>query len=70
MSKTVFYILFSQIRSKKKCKYVLARVGDAGLIIAALDQKNLLQGNVRNIVTILHNKEYLKSEDGEYELGM
>ena len=55
-------MLFSRIRSNNKCNYVLASVGDAVLIAAALEQKkNLLQGNVRNVATSLHNKEYLQA---------
>ena len=64
-------MLFAQIRSKNKCKYVLASVGDAGLLAAALDQRKfILQGNGCNVVIRLHNKEYLKAEDGEYEVGL
>ena len=69
MPKTVFYMLFAQIRSKNKCKYMLVSAGDAGLLAAALDQsKLLLQGNVCDVDIKLHNKQYLKAEGGEYEV--
>ena len=39
-------MMFARIRSEEKCKYILASVGDAGLLSAAMDQnKFLLQGN-------------------------
>ena len=64
-------MMFARIRSEEKCKYILASVGDAGLLAAALDQiKFLLQGNGCDVVIRLHNKEYLKAEDGEYEVGL
>ena len=55
-------MLFSRIRSNNKRKYVLASVGDAVLLAAALEQQIfLLQGNGRNVATSLHNKEYLQA---------
>ena len=64
-------MMFARIRSEEKCKYILASVGDAGLLAAAMDQnKFLLQGNGRDVATNLHNKEYLQSEDCKYEVGL
>ena len=41
---------------------MMASVGDALLLAAALEQKTfLLQGNGRNVDTSLHNKEYLQA---------